>query len=822
MKKLIGFFVFISLFFCFDVSCYAITIDENSPEKLAILFQNQLSVFPQEKIYLHTDKPCYIAGEKIWFRTHLVNAENHFPVYESQYIYVEMFNPADSLINRVKIRNNNGAYYGHIDIPENIPVGDYILRAYTNFMRNLDEHYICSKTIRIGNLYNSENLKEKAGQINNDRLLTNPQTDDEFDVTFYPEGGSLLQGVGCRVAFKALSSNGRPANVEGIIYDQDGNEQGKIKTEYMGMGSFIIFPEEGYSYNLLCTNEKNKMKRFELPAALKNCYALSVNNNSKNNIHVSVLKSASNDRHDTLYLMAHTRGAVYFSEQWDENRKFVTLPKKQLPSGVLHLILFDAYMNPLSERLLFINNDDQAKVSLNSDQKSFAARSLINNQITLNDSDGNPLSGSFSVSITADNAVSVDTTTNILTYLLLTSELKGNIENPAAYFTNDKSLELDMLMMTQGWRRYDVAAVAQGRLSYPEIPIEYSAEISGVVKGGFLLNKLSEKAQVSILSSDELCFDLLETDSEGHFSFRGCNFPDSTTFLVRAANKSNKTNVMLLIDEQNFPEWTLPKLASVDIEQGSFQKYVEKVKEQDEKNKEGLWMLNLPEVTIKGRHIPKSVFRPSYHIDEKRIRQAYPYNAMYELLDEIPRVRGGKYYTTANESTPINKLIIDDEINKPMEFRSALYEVLGLINIKNVKSIYFSIIHDGMPKMTDQFPPVTELVIICKNINDVFYRNNENNFKIINPLGYQKPMDFYAPKYDTPEARENTLYDPRTTIHWQPDLRTDSLGIASFEFYTADSNSSYTVVIEGITTEGKIVRHEEKLFINDEEIMIIN
>jgi hypothetical protein len=91
------------------------------------------------------------------------------------------------------------------------------------------------------------------------------------------------------------------------------------------------------------------------------------------------------------------------------------------------------------------------------------------------------------------------------------------------------------------------------------------------------------------------------------------------------------------------------------------------------------------------------------------------------------------------------------------------------------------------------------------------------HIKSILPSGYQKPIEFYAPKYDTPEKRNAQAPDLRTTIHWQPVVQTDSAGVASFEFYTADEQTSYTVVVEGLTDEGKIIRQERKLWRKDEQ-----
>ena len=73
------------------------------------LFYNQMAIFPQEKIYLHTDKPYYLSGERIWFRAHLANAATHVPEPVSRYVYVELYNPIDTMVTRVKIRQEEGA-----------------------------------------------------------------------------------------------------------------------------------------------------------------------------------------------------------------------------------------------------------------------------------------------------------------------------------------------------------------------------------------------------------------------------------------------------------------------------------------------------------------------------------------------------------------------------------------------------------------------------------------------------------------------------------------------------------------------------------------
>ena len=498
-------------------------------DELVDRFAQQLNFFPQEKIYLHTDKPYYLSGERIWFRAYLADASSHIPVSYSRYVYVELINPLDTAVVRVKIREEEGAYYGYLPIPNDAPEGNYTLRAYTTFIRSQDENYFFTKAIRIGDpqsgtVHVDTDFKFTPGnrgmeridvtfrfsQINlngsfdpfvpqsarvsvnkgppmavsiasdgtagitfdlpaNSRQRTIlvetvtsrnpylqyiliPTPDDDFDVTFYPEGGSLMQGVSCKVAFKAMQSNGQVTPIAGVIFDQNGIKVSEIHSDYLGMGSFVHPAEKGKSYYAVCENDKGQSKRFDLPAAFDRGYSLTVNP-IMDRIRISVLQPADTKQNDTLYLLAHTRGEVHFVELWNHDRNLFVIPKDALPSGVLHLVLFDAGSNPVSERLVFINNmDDYAQVDCQTNQSNFVRRSLVTNRTKVTDIDGQPVTGSFSVSVTSDKEVKPDSTSSIFTQLLLSSDLYGYIEKPAYYFQKipEATFALDLLMLTQG------------------------------------------------------------------------------------------------------------------------------------------------------------------------------------------------------------------------------------------------------------------------------------------------------------------------------------------------------------------------------------
>jgi len=824
MKRSVLVFLFLNVFiFLFG--------QDHIPDRLASLFFDQLTLFPQEKIYVHTDKPYYVAGEKIWFRAYLADAVMHIPTSVSRYVYVELINPLDSVVTRVKIRETEEAYHGHLTVPADAPQGDYTLRAYTAFMLNQDEHDFFTKTIHIGN------LRTGATAASTPLIAASP-LDDDFDVSFYPEGGHLISGTIGKVAFRALKSDGHSLEVSGTIFDQSGAIVTTFKSSYLGMGVFMLLPEKGKSYYAICEDDLGRSKHFPVPLAVDFGYALSVGL-SKERLTVSVNKSAETVQNSELYLLAHTRGMIHFIDLWDHEKETLLLYKDMFPSGVLHLILFDASYHPLSERVVFIQNQDQAQIKYQPDRESYAKRSLIKNKVTITDSDGQALSGSFSVAITSDREVTVDSTANILTRLLLTSDLRGEIENPAYYFQQKPQSDaaLNLLMLTQGWRRYNISELAQGHFSQPASPLETGAEISGSVKN-VLMGRPIEHAEVTVVSLSQTndFYNTAHTDKEGRFSLPIKESPDSTRFMVSVEPIRGLTRMELILNKEHFPERTLYSVSPVEVDKNRFVLYADKT-EQQYVYEEGIRITQLEAavVTAQRQSLRKSQYytTPDNSLTEEQIERI-PVQTVFQLLERIPGIQvvrstqdsnGVTYTVTLRGSTtfvnrredmlgnvtndlPPPLLIVDDIA---MDF-----SYLDMMNVRDIAQV--DVLKN--PDKTSIFGVRGGNGVIVihtkkgRNIND--NRTESAHIKIMMPLGYQQPVEFYAPKYDTSEKVNAFTRDLRTTIHWQPVVQTDSRGVASFEFYTADEQTSYTVVIEGLAEDGSIIRHQATLWQKEE------
>ena len=384
----------------------------------------QLNIFPQEKIHLHTDRDMYIPGEKIWFKAYVTDANTHRHATNSWYVYAELISPTDSLVNRVMItQTDDGTFHGYLPVSAIVPEGDYTLRAYTRYMENLGDDYFFKKNIRIGNI-NGGN-RESGGSRENPK---NPGLD--YDVTFFPEGGNLPKGVTCKVAFKALSLNGYPESVSGYIIDETGIEITSVHTYHAGMGVFAYLPEAGKKYLLKCTNETGLEKLFELPPPNSHAYSLAVSL-QENSIRIDVQRS---DRSPDIpcYLLVHCRGTVLYFSEWDSDEGGIDFDLDEFSAGVIQCVLFDGQMNPLSERLIFSKNDASTPVDFHTDRDAYQIRDKIVATIELPFSSslmeraGEGLSFShFSIAVTDDRDIAIDESVTILSSLLLSSELRG-------------------------------------------------------------------------------------------------------------------------------------------------------------------------------------------------------------------------------------------------------------------------------------------------------------------------------------------------------------------------------------------------------------
>jgi len=799
----------------------------------------QLEAYPQEKIHLHTDRDLYIPGEKIWFKAYVVDAHSHlYPnfiqkEYEeldgdytlsdnySQYVYAELISPANTLVSRVMIAQTEGMFYGYLPLSDIVPEGDYTLRAYTRYMENMGDDYFFRKNIRIGNLSSVKNQQQQTVQSSR----TTQEEQAGFDVSFFPEGGNLPEGVFSKVAFKAINKSGYPEIISGTLTDDTGAEITSVKTRHAGMGILDYLPEAGKRYFLKCRNENGLEKQFELPLSNPYTYALAASQDN-NNLHIEVKRSVQAPV-IPCYLLAHCRGTVLYFSEWDNEEEGIIFDQEEFPAGVIQFVLFNREMNPLSERMVFSNNDANTGVGFVTDKDVYLTRDKIVATLSLPDSLFYSVSGHFSIAVTDDHDIAVDETTTILSTLLLSSELKGYIENPAYYLRDD--VAMDLLMMTHGWRRYNVPEVLKGNREYPEFPFQMFQGISGQVKSRIFNAPVSDSEILMMMKGGGA--GVTSTDRNGFFDVSELEFPDSTTFYIRALDNRGRDNVKLTVDHESFPSLVYTPKSPTSIislpaaetkDEPGIGVFMEKA-EQRAKFDEDIWMLQLQEVAITAlrkerKDNPRVQFWANKSSDVTITRsdiEKYQFSSKYigemirmlspgvVLIDEkIVSIRGGTLDTgeDGKRAAAPALLVIDGIVREDYgAWEISMNEVESVDVFKGASAAAFGMRGaNGVVSITTRRGKDATII-------------EKSNYVVYNPLGYQMPVEYYTPKYETLEAKRSAIPDFRTTVFWKPNVVISEDGKVTFEFYTSDFRTTYSVVIEGITNNGRIVRQVKKI-----------
>jgi len=793
-------------------------------DRVAQQFDRQLSVFPQEKIHLHTDRDVYVSGEKIWFKAYITDAHTHQYPTQSRYMYVELISSVDTLMHRVMIQQANGMFYGHLPLTAYIPTGNYTLRAYTRYMENLGDDYFFKKNIRI------ENLKTP---INRQRpIASRGMLKDDFRVSFFPEGGNLLEGVLNKIAFKALNINGYPENVSGKLVDENGIELTSVETFYAGMGVFEYIPEAKKKIFLKCKNVNGLEKQFELPQPSSVAYSLAAYR-----YHTDLLieiNRAVQAPDMPCFLLAHCRGNVLYFAKWDSSSHDISFSEEEFPAGIIQFVLFDEQMNPLSERLVFNKNytNDVSTIEFRTDKTSYQKRDKVIASLSLTSSTSDMVGeGHLSISITDDKDMAIISSTTILSSLLLSSELKGYIENPAFYLQDnlESTVALDYLMLTHGWKRYEIPAIINGNPKHPNIRFQLNQDISGKVKNLIFSGGVSD-AEIIMMSKDE-GVRLTSTDENGLFTFQDFEFPDSASFTIQALSKKGSDRVEIVVDKEVFPKpvyaiqspFTETPLVRHDQKNDSESNPFLTKAEQRARYDEDMWMIQLDEVEVTARRIDRR--------DDTRLQFWANAGADVTLRREDIEKRNFQFVSDYLVLMPSVRVSFEGEITIRGPRSTGSTRPLILVNgialewpdhlLDSKKESPLEQIMASEIESIDLFTGTSAVAFGVRGANGVISittRRGANsrffdkaNIVIYNPLGYQKPVEFYAPVYETLESKYLTVSDYRTTIFWKPDIVILNAEETVFEFYTSDFPTTYSVVIEGLTTDGRIVRHVEKI-----------
>jgi hypothetical protein len=640
-------------------------------------------------------------------------------------------------------------------------------------------------------------------------------------VQFFPEGGTLVNGNESKIAFKALGADGLGVDIKGVVTDDTNNRVAEFSSSHLGMGTFMLKPESGKTYQANITYPDGSQGTVALPAATDEGYSLVIDNSDAGLIHVKILPgpvvSASSSASEVLSLVAQAEGQVFYAGKSKPGSKFFTadLAKNKFPGGIVQFTLFSASGEPLNERLIFIDNHDQLKLETQTGQQVYHARQQVKIDLSVKDKDGNPVTGSFSAAVTNESIVPADENKqhSILIDLLLTSDLKGYVEQPGYYFNeqnHNSAADLDALLLTQGYRRFEWKQVLNDSYPASVYQPEKTLEISGHLKN--LLGKPVANGRVTLFSSEGGIF-MVDTvsDSKGNFVFNNLVFKDSVRFLVQARTAKNGKNIQVDIDNvqqaptadfknepdflQNGDEGSLAFLRNSNAVYANNIKY----------GINGRSIL-LKEVVIKDKR--QTPLKNSENLNgpgnaDQVIRaEDQVFAGCADIADCL---QGRLFGVVFKNDTPY----LVRSLHRPMQIiLDGLYvdgSVLTTLNpsdigsIEVLKSIEYTSVYGGHGN-------AGVLIITTKSGRpDYSYQRYAPGVLNYMPRGYTKVREFYAPQYHDPKTNTQ-IPDLRSTVYWNPYLITGKEGRAGFDYFNADAKGTYRVVIEGMDINGHLGR----------------
>ena len=627
-----------------------------------------------------------------------------------------------------------------------------------------------------------------------------PVFTNDFDVKFFPEGGALINIPHQNVAFKAQGADGFSKEIEGFLFNSKGDTLTNFRSEHNGMGIFTMNPVNNETYYVTVRTNDSITKRFDLPAIEPKGISIAMSH-YKQEIRYEIQKTEATEWPQKLFLLAHTRGKLAILQPINPKRTFGKMNDSLFTEGITHFMLIDEQGNALSERLIFVPDHKPNQWQITTDQPTYGKREKVSLQIAAKDSEGNPVEGTFSVSITDRKSIQPDSLAdNILSNLLLTSDLKGYVEDPAFYFLNQDARTLrsiDYLMMTHGWRRHKMENVLRTpSLNFTNY-IEKGQTISGRIMGFFGANV--KKGPICVLAPKYNIIATTETDEKGQFIVN-TSFRDSTTFLVQARTKKGFAGVDILMDPPQYPVAT-HKAPYFNGATTFMEDYLMNTRDQYYMEG-GMRVYNLKEVTVtakRERPSSKSIYTGginTYTVEEDRL-QGYGQTA-FDAASRLPSVTitNGSEIHIRNNSEPAI-IVIDDIVYEDAS------DILKDIQVSDMSSI--SLLRGADAVILGPRASGGAVVITLKDPRNLPARPAQGIITYT-PLGYSESVEFYHPTYDTPEKKNAQRSDFRSTVYWNPELRSDAEGKATIEYYTPDSTAPEDIIIEGVDKNGKVCR----------------
>lgn len=760
-------------------------------------YQNYFSL-PREHMYTHFNKSCYVPGDDIWFKCYVINPQTKLPSLITKNLIVELYYPDGRLLQQKVLYAENGVADNVFTLDFDSPGGQYFFRAYTNWMRNFTDLSDITSTLTV--------VGEQQISL---------EAEAPVDVQLLPESGTLLEGVINKVAVKAIDANGMGVKLHGDILNDMGEVIHSFALNDLGIGSFSTSAVPGLKLHCRMIHADGKETMHPLPVADQQGVVAQVNTFSKNNVYVNIATNAQTIfRVQTFYMMIHNNGdgvlLASFQLSPEKTSQPFVLDKSEFLNGVNCLTVFNENMEPVAERLFYVSN---ATIKGGIQVEGEVKYSTMALKIKASDAMGNPVVSNLSISVLPGGTSSNKFTNHLMADVLLQSGLRGMVQNPAYYFedqNNRRAEDLDNLLLTQGWRKYNWKEIVDTMPTTISYEFEQGFTIIGEVKA-WLNRKSNAKARVSFFSFENKIFDIIETDSMGRFSFANLFFPELAHVHLTALNERGtgwnreisssvlpeyKADSIIEVpdfyhDHQREQEPSLPQLFSDVILIDGVTVEARKIQSPFENSVYGGKMGRSIEITTENVNNYSSV--------QDLLLREFNVSSRYNHESNNWDINMGRGPVTLMGDNPNPAFFLNDIITQDFEW-------LFSLNVNDIEAISVDKTGFGMG-----IQGANGAIYVITRTTPLYENREIGNINRLIVKGYANPVAYYVPKYALlPPSPVFTKY---ATIFWHPNVITDQAGIATLAFEFPFNIDSVDVRIEGITDDGIIFLENQRMAI---------
>jgi hypothetical protein len=770
-------FHFIIFFLLAVTSTFA---QQDSLRSLVRKFDNYTVNSFQEKVFVHTDRHFYLTGESMWLSIFLVDAVLHRPDELSKVVYLEIINKDNVAVLKTKVAVTDGHGSGSLFLPSSLASGNYVVLAYTQWMRNFSSESFFRQPLTIVNPF----VK-----------LNPPQTvsSSDFDVQFFPEGGNLVDGIKNTVGFRVVGKEGKGITFKGALLDEKKDTVVRFSPLVFGLGQFTFTPSASQHYQAVITDSKNQKIIAPFPTVQESGLVFHVSDlGDQLSVDVNAKLNDASLMNQWVYLLVEAK-LIRLSTQvqpMNNGTARFQIKKNELRDGVNRITLFTKDLRPVGERLFFKPIQRQLTIEITSPKEIYSTRQKVDvNILTRSLSDQSRLS----LSVTRLDSLDDYKEVSIASYLGLTSELKGNIESPDFYLQKDvNAVAADNLMLTHGWSRYrwdDILKSKKSELSF--IP-----ELGSHVLSGKILDRNGKPAAganvyLSIPGKDIRLY-LARSNANGTVNFDVQNLVGDRKLIVQANSATDSSFRFELAESFSDNHGTI----------------------------------SLPEFQLSEK-VKDPLTKRSLSMQLQNVFEPHP-AARADQVDSIP------FYGKANE-----KYLLDDYTRFPTMEEVMREYVKGVMVRKRKDGFHFLtldlanntlfrndplVLLDGVPvfdvdKIMAYDPrKVRQLEVITKPYylghiafdgvsSYTTYKGDLVDYTpehatVLFVEGLQPIKEFFSPRYETKAQQESRMPDRRHLLFWAPDLVTDVSGKAAAGFYTSDVPGNYRVTVHGLSSNG--------------------